>query len=369
MTRQDFLRSTAAGLFICMQPASGRAAKGDFRLNNSLVLSGGGARGAYEVGALAQMVKDLGVRDGERFPGIDIICGTSIGALIGYFIATAQYRKLFQIWDQISRYEFFQIKTKYRAVIQNQSGVLTRVVEALHLTKGLTTKEKGVLDGEHFSRFVETLIGVHKPILTPFVCTATSLTTQSSALFYAVPSTLNLTDTARNAAFRHALALTVGKRVTVREADGELLSKAIRASATIPILLDPIEIDGPYGKEDYVDGGIADNTPVDIARALSKNIKLILVDPSTEEHNTYNNALQIGLGSFEIAQRRILDSALRAAAAATAYGGPYPVQIEILQPEHELPIHVTDFQNRDAIERIMQIGAHDAQRGFVKYVL
>lgn len=44
----------------------------------ALILSGGGARGAYEAGAALALLQH------ERF---DIICGTSIGAINGAFIA------------------------------------------------------------------------------------------------------------------------------------------------------------------------------------------------------------------------------------------------------------------------------------------
>src|SRR5271154_7016741 len=49
----------------------------------ALVLAGGGARGAYEVGALSALAPALAAR-GET---LDIIVGTSIGALNGAFFA------------------------------------------------------------------------------------------------------------------------------------------------------------------------------------------------------------------------------------------------------------------------------------------
>src|ERR1700731_3600472 len=49
----------------------------------ALVLAGGGARGAYEVGALSALAPALAAR-GER---VEIVVGTSIGALNGAFLA------------------------------------------------------------------------------------------------------------------------------------------------------------------------------------------------------------------------------------------------------------------------------------------
>jgi len=54
----------------------------------ALVLAGGGARGAYEVGALSALAPALAAR-GET---LDIIVGTSIGALNGAFLRGSRGR-------------------------------------------------------------------------------------------------------------------------------------------------------------------------------------------------------------------------------------------------------------------------------------
>ncbi len=61
----------------------------------ALVLSGGGAKGAFQVGAekYAREVK------GYHW---DIIAGVSVGALNGSMLAMAKYDRLFEIWNTIS---------------------------------------------------------------------------------------------------------------------------------------------------------------------------------------------------------------------------------------------------------------------------
>ena len=54
------------------------------------MLAGGGARGAYEVGALAALAPALAAR-GEA---PDIVVGTSIGALNGAFLAARAHEPL-----------------------------------------------------------------------------------------------------------------------------------------------------------------------------------------------------------------------------------------------------------------------------------
>ena len=52
----------------------------------AMILSGGGARGAYEVGVLSYVFDDLTrIRGGP--PRIDILSGTSVGAINACFVA------------------------------------------------------------------------------------------------------------------------------------------------------------------------------------------------------------------------------------------------------------------------------------------
>lgn len=63
-------------------------------MKRALVLSGGGSLGAYEMGvwkALRELKMDF-----------QIVTGTSIGALIGFFVATDQFDLAFKLWQNIS---------------------------------------------------------------------------------------------------------------------------------------------------------------------------------------------------------------------------------------------------------------------------
>ncbi|HLN47664.1 MAG TPA: patatin-like phospholipase family protein, partial [Magnetospirillaceae bacterium] len=59
----------------------------------ALILSGGGARGAYETGAVLALLQH------DRF---DIICGTSIGAMNGALVAQDEVDKLEGIWRSVA---------------------------------------------------------------------------------------------------------------------------------------------------------------------------------------------------------------------------------------------------------------------------
>ena len=63
------------------------------------MLSGGGARGAYQAGVIEGLRRAAEVVDGQPLPGIGVVCGTSIGAR---FVATAQYTKLGELWHGVA---------------------------------------------------------------------------------------------------------------------------------------------------------------------------------------------------------------------------------------------------------------------------
>ena len=71
-----------------------------------LVLSGGGARGAYEVGVLSYVFGEL-VRRHGRVPRVEVVCGSSVGAVNGAFVASMAHdpvggaRRLCDLWYQI----------------------------------------------------------------------------------------------------------------------------------------------------------------------------------------------------------------------------------------------------------------------------
>ncbi len=76
-----------------------------------LVLSGGGARGAYQVGVMAAMSEILKKADVEF--KIDIFSGVSAGAINAAFLAAQSHdlhegcRKLVELWSQLRSEDVF----------------------------------------------------------------------------------------------------------------------------------------------------------------------------------------------------------------------------------------------------------------------
>src|SRR3954451_22456460 len=72
----------------------------------AMILSGGGARGAYEVGVLWYIFDDLTRLRGAP-PHIDILCGTSVGAINACYLAAhladpvLGLRRLVELWAEL----------------------------------------------------------------------------------------------------------------------------------------------------------------------------------------------------------------------------------------------------------------------------
>lgn len=68
----------------------------------ALVLSGGGARGAYEVGAW-QALREMNIQ-------IDLACGTSVGAINSALIAQGSFDTAVTVWKQLENHMVFDIE-------------------------------------------------------------------------------------------------------------------------------------------------------------------------------------------------------------------------------------------------------------------
>ena len=206
-----------------------------------LVLSGGGARGAAHVGVL-RVLEEL------RIP-IDCVAGTSMGAVVGGFYAAGWSpdeieRELLAIdWEELFRGEAPRRNLSYR---RKQDDL-----RYIDFDAGLRN-----------ARLVLPHGAVASPVLD-FLLRSRTLGVAGIDDFDRLPIP-----------FRAVAAdLASGEEVVL--ASGEL-SRAIRASMSIPGVFPPIEIDGRL----LVDGGVLNNMPIEVAEALGADV-IIAVDAGT----------------------------------------------------------------------------------------
>jgi predicted acylesterase/phospholipase RssA len=366
--------STAARALEPVNPSS--------RLGSALVLTGGGARGAYEAGVVEGLRRAANVGDGQRIPGIDIVCGTSIGSINAWFVATGQYSKLHGLWANIASDNPFALKKRYAATGKPGAFFGTKIVEGVSLAEGLTKNVSGVLDGNKIQAWLATHVDPRRPCIIPIAFTATNLDRDRTEIFYRTVTALPSATRDRG---MERLWATVGDTTVARVATNEFLRTELQASAAVPILFDPIDLPSVNGGIDhFVDGGVSDNSPLDIARAMAHTVRLVLVSPQLPERKAYVNALQIGIRVDGIEANRMFDDSLRAAydatrekrlfahatlsAAERSYeAGVLDTDLFYMRPRHELAVNFIEFDDQSKINGAYDAGIADIADGWISY--
>lgn len=204
-----------------------------------LVLSGGGARGAAHVGVL-KVLEQLHVP-------IDAIAGTSMGAVVGGLYASG-----------LSARDIEKIMTSlnWQAAFHDRPP-----------REDLTLRRKQ--EDENF--LVKFPLGVrgHRIVLPKGLIEGQGLSQMLRRLTLPVARITNFDELPTR--FR-AVATDLESGEPVVLASGDLTS-AMRASMSAPGIFAPVERQGRI----LVDGGIADNVPVDVAREMGVDL-LIVVD-------------------------------------------------------------------------------------------
>lgn len=223
-------------------PVVGSAAEEDSeRPRIGLVLSGGGARGAAHVGVLK-------VLEENRIP-IDMIAGTSFGAIIGGLYASGY---------SAGELEEILLGIDWKATLSNRAPRNQRSFRRKQDDNGFLIKFKvGFKDGE--LKLPTGLVNPNNLRLT-LRDLVVDVAEVHSFDDLSIPFKAVATD------------LETGRAVVLDEGN---LAGAMVASMAVPALFPPVERGGKL----LVDGGVANNVPVNIARAMGADI-VIVVDIS-----------------------------------------------------------------------------------------
>jgi NTE family protein len=230
----------------------------------ALVLPGGGARGAYEVGALSVLLPLLEER-GERPV---ILCGTSVGAINATALgATADQPAAAAVQSLIDHWRGLRKSDVIRSVVGPGLPLtaLRMLGEALELPG---VRLAGLLDPSPLKRSLDRWIDwddLHRNVRTGVieaVCVvATSLARSSPVAFVDSVSRVPRSRPADPLQYVPAM----------------LDSEHVRASAAIPVLFPPVEIEHPAALAGhYVDGGTRLNSPVAPALALGADRVVVI---------------------------------------------------------------------------------------------
>jgi predicted acylesterase/phospholipase RssA len=386
--RRDFLMTL--GMAGAMPALLGAASDAPAPLQRALVLSGGGALGSYAAGIIGCLAAAAGVKDGTALPPYDLVCGTSIGALNGWFVATGQYTKLHDLWYGVSAEHVIQLKPQFAPLRDPEAGVGDRAIATVRMAS-LMKDQTAFFDSKPILDWITRTLDPERPLVTPFIWVTTNLTMQRPEYFYMRPA--NAPAGLRDAIL-HNLQIVLGPQIVVREASVDLFHKQIFASTAVPLFWDPVQMPGPDGTLDqYCDGGIAANSPVSVAHAVAAGADVVLLNPPLEEISDYQNAIEVSAGIFGTMQQKILSGDMRSVyfqsvakrafarlsnsdIAIATEGAPQlaafiaslpPTELTYIRPKKKLPVGGAGFDDQQGIGEAYRIGWNDAIAGFTPY--
>jgi NTE family protein len=235
----------------------------------AIVLSGGGARGAYEAGVLSYLFEKIYPELGPDFE-FDIISGTSVGAIHAAYIAATtgvagleRGQRLLATWERMSLDDVFQLTAG------DFFGIPLRALGLLRQARPYRDPQRrevigGIVDVTPLERLVTERIPW--PALQANVSAG-----RPGALC------VSCTDVRRGlvTVFMDGQLADVEpwnydpNACAVR---GEITSRHVRASAAIPFLFPAVRV----GERFYVDGGMRSNTPLSPALRLRATRVLVI---------------------------------------------------------------------------------------------
>jgi NTE family protein len=234
------------------------------RAKVGIVLSGGGSRGAYEAGIIHYIRTDLAKRLGRHVP-IDIITGTSVGAINAAFMAATMADPTTQAEQIVSAWRSLQLEQ----LIGLRPGDLLRAGRMLLGGEPPppppgSFRYGGLLDTSGLERFVIRTIpwrGIERSLrgghLHAISVSATHVGTGHTVVFLSSAEPVPR-EWSRDPFVRHRAA-RIGPR-------------HVLASAAIPMLFPAVKI----GDEYFTDGGLRQNTPMSPAIRLGAD-RLLLI--------------------------------------------------------------------------------------------
>ena len=210
----------------------------------AFVLGGGGHLGAHEVGMLRALLER------EIVPAL--VVGTSIGAINGAVVASdpslETVDRLAGVWTEIAADEAFD------GSLLGRIGTLARTRTHLHENDGLRRLVRAAIPVDRF-----------EDLKVPFQCVAASIERAAEHWFSSGP-----------------------------------IVEAVLASAAVPGILPPVEVDG----ELFVDGGIVNSIPVSRAVALgARTIYVLHVGRLDRPLEPPRWPWEVAAVAFEIARR------------------------------------------------------------------
>ncbi len=261
-------------------------------LSTGLVLSGGGARAAYQVGAL-KAIDDI--LDNPQQSPFGILTGISAGAINSCVLATHNH----QFTEGVSRlsrvWEHFQPDQVYRTDFRHLSRNLMHWLWGMAKPKQQVKAPMALLDNTPLKELLSTVVefdsiqnNIERGNLTAVCTTAYDYNTGDSVSFY-----------------QGSNALHDWQRFRRRGQADQITVEHLLASSAIPMVFPSTPIDGIH----YGDGAMRFLTPLSPALHLgSRKLMVITVNPLNVEEQVHISTPSLGDISGHLLNSIFIDS-------------------------------------------------------------
>lgn len=281
-----------------------------------LVLSGGSAKGCFQVGALNYLINDLDIQ-------YDMLCGISVGALNVGFLSMfpkeqekQAWQELFNIWNQMD-----DSKIK-------KSWIPFSILSGLW--------EDSIYNSQPLIDLVKSKLNLQQ-----------------------------IKQSNRQAAVG-AVCVNTGEYKSFTNQDDNFID-AILASSAYPMGLNPIIINN----EKFTDGGVKHILPIQEAIDFGADELDIIIcsPPKTTSNFEDKNVITFGMRCFDLMTDQIVEADLKIAtlynklAQAGAGGDKRFIKINIIRPTQNLDIGSLSFTN-EQVQKIMQQGYEEAKQQY-----
>ncbi len=337
-----------------------------FPMKVGVVLSGGGAKGAYEAGALRAIV--------DKTKAIHVITGASIGAINAAVFA----------WEYEQTGDMVKAAEKVKSTWLELDGLFK--ISPLKIVWNA----------------LEAWLKTGSPVHLPSLVDNSKIKAKINQL---IPPRLKISQLKRIELAINATCLTTGKTITFTRANDTYLGKAVSASSCLPLVFKTQKIRNQY----YIDGGIFNNTPLRdalmarVTHAFVVELKPKLTDlyfQIIKDTMDFNSAYRVGTRLIELITDKIMYEDLKNArkinsiievimaleatdgnrkiieklktSIGYAKNGRIKRKVEFFEiaPSQRLePPGTLGFEDIEAIKRIMKLGEADAREQLEEVVL
>jgi len=191
-----------------------------------LALAGGGARGAYQIGAWKALI-ELGIDK-----KISVYSGASVGSLNAVLIAKGDYDLAYKTWMALNKYSLFNMeKQLLKKIFKERMNLIN---EGVYNTKKLEELMDETID--------------YDDVKNKDIFIATTCLGKKRGTFYELLRTNYLHFFKSENQIKYKL---------LKDLDANEIRQTMLASCAIPIVFKPVTIN----HETFFDGGILDNVP------------------------------------------------------------------------------------------------------------